>query len=237
MCWNQFKICRKIFYCCCISEKFQNDLILHLYFSHRLSRPNNGIKIETSQNTKASKSNKDDNPQAKGKRVDKNDDPRKFEIYFKFQAYFNSIQSHQILAINRGENLKVKRRTMFDVGTESLIFGAFFLIHSFCQSKLPYRIVFNMKFTESSKRSTSKMLAIRNITPFYRPLWMMHTQRNVSHILIYRVLKYMNCICCCSKTIDKPSNSIRIDKKCRERLDRSVREESQAIVTIATGQR
>lgn len=76
-----------------------------------MSRPNNGIRVETSQNTKATKTNKDDIAQANGKRVDKNDDPRKFEIYFKFQSYFNNIHSHQTLAINRGENLKVNRKT------------------------------------------------------------------------------------------------------------------------------
>lgn len=86
----------------------------NLSFSYRLSRPNNGIKIETSQNAKSTKANKDDNSKANGKRLDKKpggggDDPRKFEIYFKFQIYFNNIQSHQTLAINRGENLKVRK--------------------------------------------------------------------------------------------------------------------------------
>lgn len=133
MCWSQFKICTKTYsllsqFCWGTS---QNDRIFLLWHSNRLSRPNNGIKIETSQNTKASKSNKDDNPQANSKRVDKNDDPRKFEIYFKFQAYFNSIQSHQTLAINRGENLKVKRKTMIDVGTVSVIFRHIFLFTVF----------------------------------------------------------------------------------------------------------
>lgn len=109
MYWNQFKICTVIFIVVAFLDGTEIDLSpLLLHFPYRLSRPNNGIKIETSQNTKASKSSKDDIPQANGKRMDKNDDPRKFEIYFKFQAYFNSIQSHQTLAINRGENLKVK---------------------------------------------------------------------------------------------------------------------------------
>lgn len=35
------------------------------------------------------------------------DNPRKFEIYFNFQGYMNNMHAHQILAINRGENLKV----------------------------------------------------------------------------------------------------------------------------------
>lgn len=72
-----------------------------------MSRPNNGIKIETTQNVKTTKADKGDMPNANGKRGGGGDDPRKFEIYFKFQAYFNSILSHQTLAINRGENLKV----------------------------------------------------------------------------------------------------------------------------------
>lgn len=83
----------------------------------RLSRPNNGIKIETSENARKPKANSGDNTKADAKRGDKNhrDDARKFEIYFKFQAYFNNILSHQTLAINRGENLKVKLNLKIDL--------------------------------------------------------------------------------------------------------------------------
>lgn len=34
-------------------------------------------------------------------------DESKFANYYDYQTYVNSIQPHQVLAINRGENLKV----------------------------------------------------------------------------------------------------------------------------------
>lgn len=69
-----------------------------------LNRHNNGIKIETSENTKVTKEFQNDGGKSNAK---KGDHPRKFETYFKFQTFFNNIQSHQTLAINRAENLKV----------------------------------------------------------------------------------------------------------------------------------
>lgn len=113
MCWKPFKICTISAVALQIERESANregKNWLRILFPHRLSRPNNGVKIETSQNAKATKPNAGDNPQANGKRADKNDDARKFEVYFKFQSYFNSMHSHQTLAINRGENLKVKQK-------------------------------------------------------------------------------------------------------------------------------
>lgn len=66
-----------------------------------MSRHNNGIKIETSENTKVTKAQQQGNDKKSG------DNPQKFELYFKFQGYLNNMHSHQTLAINRGENLKV----------------------------------------------------------------------------------------------------------------------------------
>ena len=43
---------------------------------------------------------------AAGKK-DKPVDASKFEIYYDFRSYANNIQPHQILALNRGESLKV----------------------------------------------------------------------------------------------------------------------------------
>lgn len=75
----------------------------------RLGRHNNGIKIETTENTKVTKSHKTDIPKMEFNKSDKKggDNPKKFELYFNFQGYMNSMHSHQTLAINRGENLKV----------------------------------------------------------------------------------------------------------------------------------
>lgn len=79
-------------------------------FAFRLARPNNGIKIETSENTKVTKAHRDDIMKNENKKGDKKrgDNPQKFELYFKFQGYLDNLHSHQTLAINRGENLKVK---------------------------------------------------------------------------------------------------------------------------------
>lgn len=115
---TQFKMC-KTFFKNFSSKKFlaKNLLRISVNFSnclHRLSRHNNGIKIETSENTKVTKAHKEDIPKFEIKKGDKKsadkkggDNPRKFELYFKFQGYLNNIHSHQTLAINRGENLKV----------------------------------------------------------------------------------------------------------------------------------
>lgn len=75
----------------------------------RLTRHNNGIKIETSENTKVTKAHRDDIPKGDKKKGEKKhgDNPQKFETYFNFQGYLNNMHSHQTLAINRGENLKV----------------------------------------------------------------------------------------------------------------------------------
>lgn len=107
-CWKSFKIRR-------IELHSKNRLTVlnnfrFLCMNFRLSRHNNGIKIETSENTKVNKALKNE-VKSNAKKGDKNqhDNPRKFETYFKFQAYFNSIHSHQTLAINRGENLKVNK--------------------------------------------------------------------------------------------------------------------------------
>lgn len=75
-----------------------------------MNRHNNGIKIETSENIKVTKEFQNDGGKSNAKKSDKHrsgDHPRKFETYFKFQIFFNNIQSHQTLAINRAENLKV----------------------------------------------------------------------------------------------------------------------------------
>lgn len=78
-------------------------------FCFRLTRHNNGIKIETAENIKVTKAHKEDiskNGFKKGEKK-RGDNPKKFEIYFKFQGFLNNLHSHQTLAINRGENLKV----------------------------------------------------------------------------------------------------------------------------------
>lgn len=62
-----------------------------------MTRKNNGIKIETTK-SKIGKENK---------KTDRTDDASKFEIYSNFQGYIDNIQSHQTMAINRAENLKV----------------------------------------------------------------------------------------------------------------------------------
>lgn len=91
-------------------------MISHIFFFFliRLNRKNNGIKIETSANTKTIKATKTSSKENvnKSKKDGKNhgnnrEDPTKFEVYFNFQVYANNIQAHQVLAINRGENLKV----------------------------------------------------------------------------------------------------------------------------------
>lgn len=82
-------------------------------FFFRLTRPNNGIKIETSENTKVTKAHRNDIMKNVDKKGDtkgdkkRSDNPQKFELYFKFQGYLDNLHSHQTLAINRGENLKV----------------------------------------------------------------------------------------------------------------------------------
>lgn len=81
-------------------------------FDCSLCREKNGIKIETSENTKVTKASKSDVPRNGGKFGDKKgsndgDNPEKFKNYFNFQNYLNNMHSHQIMAINRAENLKV----------------------------------------------------------------------------------------------------------------------------------
>lgn len=96
----------------------------------RLKRHNNGIKIETSENTKVTKAHKEDIPKGDSKKGDKKrgDNPRKFETYFNFQAYLNSMHSHQTLAINRGENLKVSMHLKPITKTRKMI--SFLFVHS-----------------------------------------------------------------------------------------------------------
>lgn len=79
-------------------------------FVHSLNQSNNGIRLETTENTKVTKAKHGPNSNAKKgvKTHERGDNPRKFETYFNFQGYFNRIYSHQTLAINRGENLKVQ---------------------------------------------------------------------------------------------------------------------------------
>lgn len=82
----------------------------------RQDQRNNGIKIQSIQSTQSKSGSS--KPKAKeGKsNVAKNSslkksrnpvDESKFENYFNFQANVNTIQPHQVLAINRGESLKV----------------------------------------------------------------------------------------------------------------------------------
>lgn len=79
-----------------------------------MGRDKNGIKIETSENTKVTKVQKNDVPRNNVKLGDKKghndgDNPEKFKNYFNFQNFLNNMHSHQIMAINRAENLKVTR--------------------------------------------------------------------------------------------------------------------------------
>ncbi|XP_055324004.1 uncharacterized protein YdcI [Sitodiplosis mosellana] len=91
-----------------VSHIFSKDTDVLEAIENILKRHNNGIKIETSENTKVTKAHKEDIPKGDSKKGDKKrgDNPRKFEIYFNFQGYLNNMHSHQTLAINRGENLK-----------------------------------------------------------------------------------------------------------------------------------
>lgn len=81
------------------------------WFYYRLIRKKNGIQIASSENTKETKSyyeSKNKNARnSSGKKNDRIDDPAKFKIYFNFTTYMGNIQSHQTLAINRGEAFKV----------------------------------------------------------------------------------------------------------------------------------
>lgn len=72
----------------------------------RLNRKKNGIKIETTANAKAIKASKE-NQKNVNKKGSRSDDPSKFENYFQYQVYTDNIHAHQVLAINRAENLKV----------------------------------------------------------------------------------------------------------------------------------
>jgi len=62
------------------------------------------IVVESKQNTAKTKDKK---PPTKSAKPTKEEDPRKFENYFDFSCPVNYIKSHQVLAINRGENLKI----------------------------------------------------------------------------------------------------------------------------------
>lgn len=62
------------------------------------------ISIESCENTKETKLYHEkiaQNPQ------DRTENPQKFENYFSFTSKMSNIQSHQVLAINRGESFKV----------------------------------------------------------------------------------------------------------------------------------
>lgn len=63
---------------------------------HRIALQSKLIKATTSTTKK-----KDEKP---GKPVD----PSKFEMYFDFKNMIKFVKPHQVLAINRGESLKVK---------------------------------------------------------------------------------------------------------------------------------
>lgn len=76
-----------------------------------MDRDKNGIKIETGENTKITKSKTDEKASGKGGHGNRADDPQKYAIYFNFNTYVNHIQPHQTLAINRAENLKARKTT------------------------------------------------------------------------------------------------------------------------------
>lgn len=83
---------------------------MRYYFLCRLNQPMNGIKIQTSASSKSTKTaekSKATTKAQKPKKPEKTVDASKFQSYFDFQLYINQLQSHQVLAINRGENLKV----------------------------------------------------------------------------------------------------------------------------------
>lgn len=72
-----------------------------------------------STKTKAKVSNKSADPDKKGSKKtadsskkNKTVDEHKFENYFDFQVPVKYLKSHQILALNRGENLKVLHATV-----------------------------------------------------------------------------------------------------------------------------
>lgn len=97
----------------------------------RLSRNGNGIKIETSENKKATQDKADNK---NGKKDGQNhgsraDDPQKYAIYFSFSAYINNIHSHQTLAINRAENSKVNWHSSV---INFFKYQSFVLIQFFC---------------------------------------------------------------------------------------------------------
>lgn len=79
----------------------------------RQNERNNGIKIHSthSKSGSTSKAKETKTADVKKKSSTKNSgnpvNESKFENYCDFQAYVNSIHSHQVLAINRGESLKV----------------------------------------------------------------------------------------------------------------------------------
>lgn len=73
-------------------------------FYCRVLRKRNDITIDSVENVKETKLFHDS---ADKKPKDRTENPQKFEHYFQFSSFTSSLQSHQILAINRGESLKV----------------------------------------------------------------------------------------------------------------------------------
>lgn len=77
-------------------------------FIRSFNRKGNGIKIQTKKSKSPStKTSKDTKKSKQDAHKSKSIDEKKFELYFEYENHVDNIQSHQILAINRAENLKV----------------------------------------------------------------------------------------------------------------------------------
>lgn len=71
---------------------------------NRVAEKRNDISIESVENVNKIKQYKDSAEENQNDRIE---NPQKFEHYFKFRGMVSDLQSHQILAINRGESLGV----------------------------------------------------------------------------------------------------------------------------------
>lgn len=207
-----------------------NDVFTSFNFS--LLRKGNGIKLQTKKSKSSStKVAKDQKKKKTDSHKSKSVDEKKFELYFDFDNFIDNIQSHQVLAINRAENLKViitERIFWFD---NSLKFSQIISVKILIPSKVQFEI---RRFIEKKYFSTGKMSKEREKI-MKNSLDEAITKKCVFETKIklrFRSIKYFYF----SVSANLSANPFEANERCWKRIDWSVWEKSEAIIAVASSE-